>query len=116
MGGAGMGDAGGDAAFQAAVTHVRGLPAAAGQPGAPTNAQRLRFYGLFKQASEGDAPSGRVRPGILAVVARAKFDSWAALRGKTPEEARRQYVELLQALDPAFIAPGERRGAGEPFS
>ena len=111
-----MGGAGGDAGFGAAVAHVRGLPAAAGQPGAPTNAQRLRFYGLFKQASEGDAPSGGgVRPGLLAVVARAKFDAWAALRGVTPEEARRQYVELLRALDPAFNAPGDRRGAGEPF-
>ena len=69
-----------------------------------------------RRRTEGDAPSGRVRPGILAVVARAKFDSWAALRGVTPEEARRQYVELMRALDPAFTAPGDRRGTGEPFS
>jgi len=86
--------------FERAVAHVRGLPEATGQPGAPTTAQRLEFYSLFKQATEGDAQGPQ--PGVLAVVARAKWGAWSGKKGMSAEEARKKYVELLQGLDPAF--------------
>ena len=86
--------------FERAVAHVRGLPEAAGQPGAPTTAQRLDFYALYKQATEGDAEG--TQPGLLAVVARAKWGAWSKLKGMAAEEARAKYVALLGALDPAF--------------
>ena len=94
--------------FEAAVRHVRALPAAgSGAAGAPSAAQRLRFYALYKQAAKGDARGAR--PGLLDPVGRAKFDAWAGLRGKPPAEARALYVELLRRLDPSFRASGDSK-------
>ena len=105
-----MGDAGD---FEAAVRHVRALPAAgSGAAGAPSAAQRLRFYALYKQAAKGDARGAR--PGLLDPVGRAKFDAWAGLRGKPPAEARALYVELLRRLDASFRAPGDSKSPEAP--
>ena len=105
-GGGGAGGRMGD--FEAAVRHVRALPAAgSGAAGAPSAAQRLRFYALYKQAAKGDARGAR--PGLLDPVGRAKFDAWAGLRGKPPAEARALYVELLRRLDPSFRASGDSK-------
>ena len=63
----------------------------------------LRLYANFKQASSGDA--GGTRPGVLDVVGRAKFDAWAALKGRSRDEAMRSYVDLVTGLKDA-----EQRG------
>jgi diazepam-binding inhibitor (GABA receptor modulator, acyl-CoA-binding protein) len=55
-----------------------------------SNDQKLRAYALYKQAKEGDATGER--PGMFNVVARAKYDAWAALKGKTKEDAMIAYV------------------------
>ena len=62
----------------------------------PSNEDLLALYSLFKQASSGDA-TGK-RPGAFNMVARAKFDAWAALKGTSAEEARKRYVELVDRL------------------
>ena len=62
----------------------------------PNNQELLQLYALFKQAQQGDA-SGK-RPGALNMVARAKFDAWSAFKGTSAEEARTQYVALVESL------------------
>ena len=62
----------------------------------PSNEDLLGLYSLYKQASTGDA-SGK-RPGALNMVARAKYDAWAGLKGTSPEQARERYVALVDRL------------------
>jgi acyl-CoA-binding protein len=62
----------------------------------PSNDQKLAFYDLYKQATEGDV-SGK-RPGMMDFVGRAKFDAWDKVRGLSREEAMERYVEKLEQL------------------
>jgi carboxylesterase len=62
----------------------------------PSNEQLLQLYGLYKQATEGDAKGSR--PGLLDPRGRAKFDAWAARRGTGAAEARAAYVRLVAEL------------------
>jgi acyl-CoA-binding protein len=76
--------------FEAAVKRVNGLPSA------PPNNVMLDLYGLYKQATVGDA-SGK-RPGITDLRGRAKFDAWAGRKGMSKEDAMRAYIEAAGAL------------------
>ena len=58
--------------------------------------QQLQLYALFKQATIGDAVG--VRPGMLDVRGRAKFDAWAARKGVSQNAARQAYVDLVAKL------------------
>lgn len=77
-------------AFDAAIARVNGL---ASKP--PQDVQ-LELYGLYKQATAGDA--GDKRPGALNMVARAKYDAWAAHRGTDKEAAMQAYIDLADEL------------------
>jgi diazepam-binding inhibitor (GABA receptor modulator, acyl-CoA-binding protein) len=79
-----------DARFEAAAAAVTGL---AKDPG---NEVKLALYGLFKQATHGDA-DGR-RPGFTNPVGRAKYDAWAANAGTAPDDAKTAYVALVETL------------------
>lgn len=79
-----------DARFAQAQEDVKQLPER------PGNLTLLRLYALFKQATEGDAHSER--PGMTDIVGRYKHDAWAALRSMPQENARQQYVELVESL------------------
>jgi diazepam-binding inhibitor (GABA receptor modulator, acyl-CoA-binding protein) len=70
----------------------------------PSNAELLDLYGLYKQATEGDAAGSR--PGMLDMKGRAKFDAWASRRGTAPAEARTRYVALVDGLT---LPEGDRR-------
>ena len=63
----------------------------------PDNETLLQLYSLFKQGSIGDvnidAPSNS-----FDFVNKAKYDSWAALKGKANEEAMKEYVALINKL------------------
>lgn len=74
-----------DAGFNLARTAVE----ARGQDGM-SNDTLLKLYGLFKQATCGDAPEGR--PGVLQMRARAKWDAWDARRGMDANTAKAMYV------------------------
>lgn len=63
-----------------------------------TNQQKLDFYALFKQATEG-APKGSP-PSRLKVVERAKYMAWKAQAHLNKEEAARAYVQLLTKVAP----------------
>lgn len=62
----------------------------------PSNDQLLALYGLYKQATEGDA-TGK-RPGMLDPVGRAKYDAWVSRRGTDRAGAMQAYVELVETL------------------
>ncbi|KAG7364076.1 acyl-coA-binding protein [Nitzschia inconspicua] len=58
---------------------------------------KKKLYSLFKQATEG--PIGdRPRPGIFDQVGRAKWDSWAGLKDMSAEDAKKQYIALVDSL------------------
>jgi diazepam-binding inhibitor (GABA receptor modulator, acyl-CoA-binding protein) len=62
----------------------------------PDNMTLLKIYALFKQASSGDVEGAR--PGFTDMVGRAKYDAWAALKGNSQDEAKQQYVDLIEEL------------------
>lgn len=62
----------------------------------PDNDTMLKLYALFKQATVGDVEGKR--PGFTDMVGRAKFDAWAAAKGKSATDAMREYVALVGTL------------------
>jgi len=66
----------------------------------PDDMSLLKLYALFKQGIEGDVQGDR--PGMMNFVARAKYDAWAGLIGKTAEAAQEEYVSLVAQLQAKF--------------
>ncbi|MBD1396881.1 acyl-CoA-binding protein [Pontibacter sp. JH31] len=62
----------------------------------PSNDVLLQLYGLYKQGSEGDVNTDR--PGGFDFKAIAKWDAWKKQEGKPQEEAREEYVQLVNKL------------------
>lgn len=83
-------DASLDAAFEQAARDAQALSSR------PDNQTLLSLYALYKQASEGDVQGER--PGGFDFRGAAKYDAWAAQRGKPREQARREYVALVERL------------------
>ena len=77
-------------AFEAAVAESKKLPEK------PDNMTLLKIYALYKQATEGDVEGKR--PGFTDMVGRAKYDAWAAVKGKSGDEAMAEYTELIESL------------------
>lgn len=78
------------AAFDAAVAATKTLEER------PDNQTLLSLYGLYKQATKGDA-SG-TRPGFTDFVARAKYDAWASRQGISADAAMQAYIDLFGKL------------------
>ncbi len=78
------------AAFEKAVAESKSLPEK------PDNQTLLKIYSLYKQATEGDVQGKR--PGFTDLVGRAKYDAWAAVQGKSAEDAMQEYVDLIESL------------------
>ncbi len=62
----------------------------------PDDQTLLQLYALYKQSTEGDVQGKR--PGLLAMVERAKFDAWAKLKGTSRDSAMQSYVDLVKRL------------------
>ncbi len=77
-------------AFEAAVAASKQLPEK------PDNMTLLKLYALYKQATEGDVEGKR--PGFSDMVGRAKHDAWAALKGKSGDDAMKEYTDLVESL------------------
>jgi diazepam-binding inhibitor (GABA receptor modulator, acyl-CoA-binding protein) len=77
------------ASFDKAVADSKNLPEK------PDNQTLLKLYALYKQAG-GDVEGKR--PGFTDMVGRAKYDAWAALKGKSADEAMQEYVDLIESL------------------
>lgn len=78
----------------------RAAAAAKSLPERPDNDTMLRLYALYKQGSVGDVSGDK--PGFFDFVGVAKYEAWEKLRGTTPENARKQYVELVRRLGGKF--------------
>jgi acyl-CoA-binding protein len=79
-----------DDQFQKAVADSKNLPER------PDNMTLLKIYALYKQGSEGDVEGKR--PGFTDMVGRAKWDAWNELKGKSQDEAKQEYVDLIEGL------------------
>ena len=62
----------------------------------PSNDILLKLYALYKQGSEGDVKGER--PGGFDFRGAAKFDAWSKVKGMAGEEAKRQYIDLVDSL------------------
>lgn len=79
-----------NAEFQNAVQNVETLDQR------PANNMLLKLYGLYKQATEGDVKGER--PGGFDFKAMAKYNAWKALAGKVSDDAKTEYVALVNSL------------------
>ena len=66
-------------------------------PKRPPNDILLQLYALYKKGNEGDATGER--PGFADFEARAKFDAWNKIKGKSNDEAKKDYISLVEKLD-----------------
>jgi len=63
----------------------------------PDNETLLLLYSLYKQSTQGDI---NVEPPVnpFDFVAKAKYQAWEALKGKTSADAMTEYVTLVNKL------------------
>lgn len=63
----------------------------------PSNETLLQLYSLYKQGSIGDVntdpPSNP-----FDFVAKAKYEAWTGLKGKSTTDAMTEYIELINRL------------------
>jgi acyl-CoA-binding protein len=79
------------ALFEQAVEESKSLP------DRPSNDSLLQLYSLYKQATTGDV---NVDPpsNPFDFVNKAKYDAWAALKGKSKHDAMQDYMDLIGKL------------------
>ena len=63
----------------------------------PSNETLLQLYSLYKQGSVGDIDT-EPPSNPFDFVAKAKYDAWAALKGKSNDDAMTAYVEIKKKL------------------
>lgn len=63
----------------------------------PSNDTLLQLYALYKQSTEGDIntdpPSNP-----FDFVSKAKYEAWDKMKGKSKEEAMKEYIQLVNKL------------------
>lgn len=86
-----------------------------------SNDSKLKLYAYFKQAEQGSC-SGE-RPGMFDLVGRAKYDAWKALGNMSTDDAKAQYIAIvedifngkipsaLSASNPAIVASNSTTSA-----
>ena len=77
--------------FEQAVANSKNLPEK------PDNDTLLQLYSLYKQSTEGDVTADPPS-NPFDFVAKAKYEAWAGLKGKTNADAMVEYVELINKL------------------
>ena len=90
-----------DRVFVHAINTVQKIPRTGSAR--PPTADRLRLYGLYKQATEGEVDGVMERPGGHNGYAKdedtlreqQKWDAWDAQKGLSMGEAKRRYIEAL---------------------
>lgn len=79
--------------FDKAVAYIRSLPKG---ESTITQEQQLEFYANFKQATVGPCSQhGGSQPWAVQFEARAKWDAWNNLGSKSSDDAKADYVKLL---------------------
>ena len=66
-------------------------------PKRPQNDILLQLYALYKQGHEGDVRGER--PDFADFEARTKFDAWNKIKGKSNDEAKQEYIYLVEKLE-----------------
>jgi len=79
--------------FSKAILSARALPT-----NLLTQAQKLKLYALFQQASKGPPP-GEAPEGQLAELDRAKWEAWHDVRGLTNHQAMESYSQIIENLE-----------------
>lgn len=69
-----------------------------------SNAQKLSFYALFKQATVG--PCNTPKPSLLSMYERTKWNAWNDLGRMSKDEAIVRYVAELDKVSPAWRDSG----------
>lgn len=64
----------------------------------PSNDVMLQLYSLYKQATIGDATETDQPPNALDFVGKAKYNAWTEQKGKSKEDAMKDYINLVQKL------------------
>merc|ERR1712045_909947 len=77
-------------AFDDAAAAVKALKTS------PNNDELLKLYALFKQGTVGDCNTSR--PGMLDMKGKAKWDAWNGIKGKSQDDAKAEYVSLVEEL------------------
>ncbi|PAV72829.1 hypothetical protein WR25_19000 [Diploscapter pachys] len=76
--------------FDDAATKVKSLKSS------PTNDELLQLYALYKQGTAGDNTTAA--PGMFDLKGKAKWNAWNEKKGKSQDEAKKEYVELAENL------------------
>lgn len=63
----------------------------------PDNETLLQLYSLYKQGSIGDINT-EPPSNPFDYVAKAKYDAWAGLKGKSSSDAMTEYIDLIKKL------------------
>jgi diazepam-binding inhibitor (GABA receptor modulating acyl-CoA-binding protein) len=63
----------------------------------PSNDSLLQLYSLYKQATIGDIDT-QPPANPFDFVAKAKYEAWMALKGKSSEAAMQEYTDLVNKL------------------
>lgn len=89
-----------DRVFVHALNTVKKIPKTGASR--PPPADRLRLYGLYKQAMEGDVDGVMERPTAASRMApddlqreKDKWDAWNLQKGLSRTESKRRYIEAL---------------------
>jgi diazepam-binding inhibitor (GABA receptor modulator, acyl-CoA-binding protein) len=62
----------------------------------PSNEELLQLYALYKQATEGDVNDDK--PAGFDFKAMFKYEAWAAVKGRSKEQAMQDYISLVNTL------------------
>lgn len=63
----------------------------------PSNEILLQLYSLYKQGTEGDNQS-EPPANPFDFVAKAKYQAWEDLKGKSQDQAMEEYIQLVTKL------------------
>jgi acyl-CoA-binding protein len=63
----------------------------------PSNETLLQLYSLYKQGTDGDINTDPpANP--FDFVAKAKYEAWSGLKGKSKDDAMQEYITLVDKL------------------
>lgn len=78
--------------FEEAVSNSKNLGSR------PSNDVMLQLYSLYKQATVGDASEADQPSNAFDFVAKAKYNAWEEQKGKSKDDAMKEYINLVQKL------------------
>ncbi len=82
------------ARFDEVVAKIKSLPSAGAAQ--PSGELKLKLYGLFRQARDGDARGEK--PGLFDPIGRFKYEAWTRNKGLPKDDAMRHYVALAESF------------------